>query len=126
MESHTDYVASLRQRVLDDPRRVDLTAMPVYTIDDADTVETDDGLSIEPAGPDGLCPSSKLRARGIKCLPAWCVACANAPADRHPHAPPIRVLQRPAGRDPPTTPPKIRHAHGARPYCRSNGGGRQQ
>ena len=31
----------------------DVPAMPVYTVDDADTVETDDGISIEPLQPDG-------------------------------------------------------------------------
>ena len=48
------YLAGGRQRILGEAQRVDLTAMPVYTVDDADTVETDDGISIEPLQPDGM------------------------------------------------------------------------
>ena len=50
---NTAYLAGGRQRILGEAQRVDFTAMPVYTVDDADTVETDDGISIEPLQPDG-------------------------------------------------------------------------
>jgi len=44
-----EYTSGLRDRVLGDPHRVDLRDLPVYTIDDPGTVETDDGISVEAA-----------------------------------------------------------------------------